>query len=75
MEPTNNILDKQLEVQKKMLDALEKIFGVVNKVGTIIPSNPTSNPNVTNSIPDTKGEGLKPYTSPKPAIPMNRNMY
>jgi hypothetical protein len=74
---TENLLSKQLDIQTQMLKALSDIYGIVSKAKPVNNDSANSGKNTIN--PNTpsdsiKGPELKPYSSPKPLVPMTRTI-
>ena len=61
--PTNDILSQQLEVQKKMLDTLTSMFGLMGKGGSLTAASAT---------PTEPAASKSDYTVPKAPVQMKR---
>jgi hypothetical protein len=75
MSTTENLLGESVDVQKKMLKALNDIFGIVSKnVSTNIKQEDNKKENGVNRQQPIGGPEMKPYNSPSAIVPMRRSM-
>jgi hypothetical protein len=75
MSTTENLLGESVDVQKKMLKALNDIFGIVSKnVSTNMKQEDNKKENGVNRQQPIGGPEMKPYNSPSAIVPMRRSM-
>ncbi len=75
MSTTENLLGESVDVQKKMLKALNDIFGIVSKnVSTNMKQEDNKKENGVNRQQPISGPEMKPYNSPSAIVPMRRSM-